>query len=279
VILVTGGAGFIGSRLCARLAALGRKVISLDDYSTGSTDNHVAGVDYRHGHTRAIAALVPEPPSQIFHLGEFARVELSFAREQAVLASNRDGTEAVFDYWLGHRCKIVYAGSSTRFACDGSQSPYSLTKRDNADRLMALGRTHRLAHAVAYFYNVYGPGERAGASGTLIEIFRQQRLAGAKLTVVAPGTQRRNFTHVDDIVDGLLLVAEHGIGAFAIGAAESYSVRHVAMMFGGAVEMLPSRKGNRFASSLDTSRIQALGWKQKRRLVEYVNTLLGERAA
>jgi UDP-glucose 4-epimerase len=273
VILVTGGAGFIGSRLCRALVARGESVVSLDDYSTGSRDNHVAGVIYIEGHTRAIAGLMPVAPSLIFHLGEYARVEASFADRDRVLESNVIGTEAVFDYWLRSRCKLVYAGSSTRFACDGSSSPYSVSKRDNAERLKALGLLSGLPHAITYFFNVYGPGERAGRYGTMIEIFRQCHLEGRKLPIVAPGTQRRNFTHVDDIVDGVLLVADSGLGEFQIGAMEDYSPLDVAHMFGRAHEFLPFRDGNRLDSTIDTRRIRDLGWRQRRRLRHYIDEI------
>lgn len=100
MILVTGGAGFIGSRLCARLAADGADVVSLDDYSFGSRKNHVPGVDYIEGSTRDIGELVREQPRLIYHLGEYSRVEASFADSERVHGSNVLGTAAVFDYWL-----------------------------------------------------------------------------------------------------------------------------------------------------------------------------------
>jgi UDP-glucose 4-epimerase len=118
---------------------------------------------------------------------------------------------------------------------------------------------------------VYGPRERSGAYGTLIEIFRQKKLSGEKLSINAPGTQRRNFTHVDDIVDGLLLVGEHGEGDdFGIGDKRAYSVLEVAEMFGGEIEMRPEVPGNRITSNIDTSKTELLGWSCKRALPEYI---------
>ena len=77
--LVTGGAGFIGSHLCRRLVLGGYDVISLDDYSTGGEDNHCPGVEYRRGHTLEAERIITERPDVIFHLGEYSRVESSFA--------------------------------------------------------------------------------------------------------------------------------------------------------------------------------------------------------
>jgi UDP-glucose 4-epimerase len=137
-----------------------------------------------------------------------------------------------------------------------------------------------LKYAITYFYNVYGPGERADAYGTLIEIFRQQRLAGRALTVVAPGTQRRIFTHVDDIVDGLVRIGEAGDGdEFGLGADEAYSVLEVAGMFGGLVDMLPERAGNRMDAWLNVARSQALGWKAERRLADYIAAIVAAPAS
>jgi UDP-glucose 4-epimerase len=123
---------------------------------------------------------------------------------------------------------------------------------------------------------VYGPGERAGTYGTLIEIFKQQRASGKSLTVRLPGTQERIFTHVDDIVDGLVLVGEKGAGdEFGLGAEESFSILEVARMFGGEIEMLPERKGNRTNAKLDATKSHGLGWKASRKLADYIEEIRG----
>ena len=90
--------------------------------------------------------------------------------------------------------------------------------------------------------------------------------------MVSPGTQRRNFTHVLDIVDGLVRVGERGAGdGFGLGASEDYSILEVANMFGGAVTMLPPRQGNRMSGVLNTKRAtEELGWKPTRHLEDYI---------
>lgn len=273
-ILVTGGAGFIGSHLCKRLRAEGHAVISLDNYFTGSRESHVDGVEYREGHTKDIAALVPETPDLIYHLGEYSRTEQSLEEPAVVWDLNARGTFAVLEFAREKGSKIIYAGSSTKFADGGmgrDQSPYAWTKAANTELVRNYGEWYGIRFAITYFYNVYGPGERAGTYGTLIEIFRQKMLAGLPLTVRMPGTQQRLFTHIDDIVDGLVLVGEKGEGdEFGLGSEESYSVLEVAKMFGGAIEMLPDRKGNRTSAKLDATKSHALGWRATRRLPEYV---------
>jgi len=274
-VAVIGGAGFIGSHLCCRLAARGARVISLDNYFTGSPDNHVPGVEYRRGHARDVAQLLPETPDLVFHLGEYSRVEKSFEEPDLVWDLNSVATFAVLEYCRARPgTKLVYAGSSTKFGDGGlgrDQSPYAWTKATNTELVRNYGAWYGMKYAVSYFYNVYGPGERAGAYGTVVEIFRGQRARGEALTVVTPGTQKRNFTHVDDIVDGLMIVGGRGEGDdLGMGAPESFSVLDVARMFRGPITMLPERKGNRMDASLDLSRMRALGWQATRRLPDYI---------
>lgn len=277
-IVVTGGAGFVGSHLCAALTKAGHHVISLDNYFTGSKDNHVSGVEYREGHTKDITKHIPEAPDLVYHLGEYSRVEVSLTEPEVVWDLNTAGSFGVFEFWRQQNkeknCKLVYAGSSTKFGDGGLGrvgSMYAWTKASNTELVENYGRWYSLPYAITYFYNVYGPGERTGKYGTVIEIFRQKTLAGEPLGVNAPGTQKRNFTHIDDIVDGLLLVGERGDGdEYGLGAEEAYSILDVAKLFGGTVQMRPEVAGNRMDSTLDTTKARALGWTAKRTLTDYI---------
>jgi UDP-glucose 4-epimerase len=274
IIVVTGGAGLVGSCLCARLLAQGHKVISLDNYFTGSTESHISGVDYRQGHSKDIEKHIAESPDLIYHLGEYSRVEVSLTEPALVWDLNMAGTFGVLEFWRKHQTKLVYAGSSTKFADGGmgrDQSPYAFTKATNTELVGNYADWYTLPYAITYFYNVYGPGERAGKYGTVIEIFRQKSAKGETLSVTAPGTQQRNFTHVEDIVNGLILVGEKGEGDdFGLGASESYSILDIAKMFGAEIEMRPEAKGNRMGAKLDVTKSQALGWRAERRLEDYI---------
>jgi UDP-glucose 4-epimerase len=273
-VLVTGGAGFVGSHLCGRLVREGYEVVSLDNYFTGSKENHVKGVDYREGHTKDIEKSIPESFDRIYHLGEYSRVEISLAEPQLVWDLNVAGTFGVAEFWRKRGGKLIYAGSSTKFADGGlgrDQSPYAWTKASNTELVRNYHEWYGLPYAITYFYNVYGPGERAGQYGTVIEIFKQKYLRGEPLTVNSPGTQRRIFTHVDDIVDGLMLVGEKGEGdEFGLGAEESHSILDIARMFGGSIEMRPEVPGNRMSAKLDATKAHALGWRAEKRIEDYI---------
>ena len=280
LILVTGGAGFIGSHLCERLVKDGHKVISLDNYFTGSRENHVAGVDYREGHTKDIERHISETPDLIYHLGEYSRVHKSLEEPQLVWDMNITGTLGVLEFWRKSGGKLVYAASSTKLSsthtADGTDgrdlSPYTWAKASNVDLVANYSRWYSLPYAIVYFYNVYGPRERAwGAYGTIVETFKQNFLQSKPHKINAPGTQTRAFTHVADTVAGICAAGEKGEGdGFNISSKDVHSIREVAEMFGGPIEMHPQTKISRSSGTDDTSKIESLGWKQKRHLKDYI---------
>lgn len=282
-ILVTGGAGFVGSHLCERLAEdKNNEVYSLDNYFTGSENNHVPNVNYIKGDTVEVAKLVSFTPDMVYHLGEYSRVEQSFDDIEMVWRYNKDGIFAVLEFVRKAGSKILYAGSSTKFGDGGlgrSASPYAWTKATNTELVMNYGDWFNVPYAITYFYNVYGKREIAtGKYATLIALFTEKMKANENLTIVSPGTQKRNFTHIDDIIDGLVLVGENGYGdEFGIGSPESFSILEVAEIFGGNVETLPERKGNRMTADVVTDKTQALGWNPKRKLEDYIELLKSNR--
>lgn len=275
-ILVTGGAGFVGSHLCERLSQdKNNEVSSLDNYFTGSTKNHVDNVTYIKGNTKDISDLVMFSPDIVYHLGEYSRVEQSFDDIEKVWEFNKEGTFAVLEFVRRVGCKILYAGSSTKFGDGGlgrSASPYAWAKATNSELVVNYGNWFNIPFVVTYFYNVYGPREiHVGKYATLIALFKEKMKNKEPLTIVSPGTQKRNFTHIEDIIDGLILVGENGYGdEFGIGVDDAYSIKEVAEMFGGEVKMLQERKGNRMIADVICKKTQALGWQPKRNIREYI---------
>ena len=279
-ILVTGGAGFIGSNLCERLVQNKEyDVYSIDNYFTGSTDNHIKDVTYINGSTSEIGGLVDFSPDVIYHLGEYSRVEQSFDDIEKVWRYNKDGIFSVLEFAKKTGAKIIYSGSSTKFGDGGlgrNQSPYAWTKASNTELVKNYGSWFNVPYAIVYFYNVYGNREiSTGKYATLIALFKEKMKKGEPLTVVSPGVQKRNFTHIEDIIDGLVLVGENGYGDdFGIGCSDSYSVLEIAQMFNGEIKMLPERSGNRMDADVVTSKIEALGWTARRSIKDYIESLV-----
>lgn len=277
-VLVTGGAGFIGSHLCEVLSKNGANVVSLDNYFTGSTANHVDGVDYINGCTSEINSTFDKKFDLVFHLGEYSRVEQSFLDIETVWQSNTTGTMQVLKYCSDTHVKLIYAGSSTKFGDNGTnarESPYAWTKASNTELIHNFAKWYGLHFAIAYFYNAYGPRElKDGSYATLIARFAELWRKKEPLTVVRPGTQTRNFTHVEDIVQGLLLVAQYGEGdGYGIGSDDEYTVLQVAELFGGEIQFLSKRKGNRMNAPVQNDKIKQLGWKQTKYLPAFINEI------
>ena len=153
-----------------------------------------------------------------------------------------------------------------------NSSPYAWTKAVNTELVINYGNWFKVPYVVTYFYNVYGEREiKEGKYATLIALFKEKMKNGDALTVVSPGTQRRNFTHVSDIINALVLVGRNGHGdEFGIGSDEAFSVKEVAEMYNGKIEMLPERRGNRMDAEVISDKTKALGWRPKKKLKDYI---------
>lgn len=281
-ILVTGGTGFVGSNLCYKLAINpNNNVYSLDNYFTGSSSNEISpNVSYIKGDTRDIFSLIDFTPDIIYHLGEYSRVEQSFNDIKLVHEYNVQGTASVLEFVKHRGSKLVYAGSSTKFVDEDNyvQSPYAWSKAMNTELVKKYHEWYGIDYAITYFYNVYGPGEIArGQYATLIAKYIDLYKAGKPLPVVNPGTQCRNFTHVEDIVDGLVKVGERGFGdEYGIGNPKAYSIDVVANMFpGSSIKLLPERKGNRIkATPVLSEKTMDLGWQPRYSLEDYIKNAI-----
>jgi len=276
-ILVTGGAGHVGSHIIEILVRdPNNQVISLDNYFNGSTKNHINGAEYRRGHTKNIDQLIPETPDIVFHLGEYARVTPSFDDVEKVYDMNIVGTFAVVEFCRKRGVgKLVYAASSTKFAIEGDgrhQNPYSFSKATNVDLINDYGRWYNLPYAICYFYNAFGPREKGiGVYATLIAKFEQMYLKGEPFTVVKPGTQKRNFTYVGDLARGIISVAEKGQGdGYALGNTKGYSVIEIAEAFGGPIKMVDGYPGRAESGESPKKAREELGWDTTIDILDYI---------
>ncbi len=274
-ILVTGGAGFVGSNLIARLLSLGHEVHSVDNYSTGSRANEHDGCTYVDGSVHHIDTLFPGHKFDvIFHLAAIARIQPSFEMPLQVFDSNVAGTHLVLEYARTIGAKVVFAGSSSRWH-DPEQSPYAMSKYIGEQLCRMYKSSFGTNVQIARFYNVYGPGEILnGDFATIIGIWRRKRELGEPLPIYGDGEQRRDFTHIFDICDGLVRIMENN-GAtteWELGTGVNYSINEVCDMFEGQARVyLPDRKHNyRETIRMDDAALTELGWHPEDRIAEYV---------
>ncbi len=281
IVLVTGGAGHVGSHLIEELIKdPNNKIISLDNYFNGSQENHLQGAEYRTGHTKDIDKLIPETPDIVYHLGEYARVTPSITEPQKVYDMNTLGTFAVVEFCRQRKVgKLVYAASSTKFASNGEErhaNPYSFTKAVNVDLINNYGRWYNLPYAICYFYNAFGPREKDDeVYGTLIAKFQRYYLENKPLTVVNPGTQKRNFTYVKDLARGMILVGEKGSGdGYTLSHKKEYSVTQIAQAFDGPIEYVDGYPGRTESGNApDKTRVE-LGWDTTIDIIDYIKDFI-----
>lgn len=276
-ILVTGGAGHVGSHIIEILVKdPSNQVISLDNYFNGSTDNHINGADYRQGHTKDIDKLIPETPDIVFHLGEYARIAPSFNDIEKVYDMNIVGTFSVVEFCRKRGVgKLVYAASSTKFANEGKErheNPYSFTKATNVDLINNYGRWYNLPYAICYFYNAFGPREKGiGKYATLIAKFEQIYLNEEPFPVINPGTQKRNFTYVEDLARGIILTAEKGQGdGYALENTKEYSIIEIANAFGGPIKYIDGYSGRAESGEAPDKAREELGWETTVDILDYI---------
>ena len=259
IILVTGGAGFVGTNLIKLiLKKTNYKIISLDDYSSGTKFNHLnnSRIKYIKGKTKNISNLIKNPIKikSVFHFGEFARIYQSFIKMNECIDSNSVGTNAVFNFCLKNKIKLIYSATSASLGNKGKDknlSPYAFFKSKNLELLENLKKWFHFKFEVIYFYNVYGPHQICkGDMSTVIGIFENHYKKGKALPVVKPGTQTRRFTHINDTINICYLAWKKNLCRhYSISNKKSYSIIEVAKMFKSKIKFLPKRQGERYASA------------------------------
>ena len=260
-LVITGGAGFVGSNLISfLLKKTNYEIISLDNYSTGNKKNHIKDkrIKYLKSDTKNISKTLKKYKNKIqslFHFGEFARIYQSFLKMDDCLSSNSVGSNAVFNFCLTNKIKLIYSATSASIGNNGADkdlSPYAFTKAKNLEMLENFKKWFNFKYEVIYFYNVYGPKQIcSGSMATVIGIFEDQYKKKIPLTVVKPGTQTRRFTHIYDTVEACFYAwKKNKCRHYSISNRKSYSIIQVAEMFNSKIKFLPFRTGERYASAL-----------------------------
>ncbi len=287
LIIVTGGAGFVGSNLIELLVKKTKyQIISLDNYSSGSRKNHIKNkrVNYLKGDTLKIKIILEKYKTRIksvFHFGEFSRIYQSFKKFNECYQSNSIGSQAVFKFCLDNKIKLIYSATSASLGNKGNDknlSPYAFTKSKNLELLENLKKWFNFKFEIIFFYNVYGPKQiKVGDMATVIGIFEYQYLNKKPLTVVKPGNQTRRFTHIFDTVQVCYEAFRlDKCKYYSISNKNSYSILKVAKMFKSKIVLLKPRLGERYASALtkinnNNKIIQKFG---KLQLKDYISSFI-----
>jgi UDP-glucose 4-epimerase len=280
-ILVTGGLGFIGSNLIKRLVAEGHSVDCIDDLSTGTLDNKIDGCTYHIADCNDINQQLDTAYDVIFHLAALARIQASFIKPYDTYNSNTSATHQVLEYARKHGSKVVYAGSSSKWH-NPRISPYALSKFLGEELCKMYEECYGMKVQIARFYNVYGPNEIVdGDYAAVIGIWRKQVRDNQPITIIGDGEQRRDFTHVDHIVDGLIRImnTEHYLqDAWELGTGVNYSMNEVAAMFvdkfNCTTTYLPDQKGNYRTTLRERDvALELLNWMPTDKLKQYINGL------
>tara|TARA_B110000908_G_C10178668_1_gene414529 strand:+ start:384 stop:1247 length:864 start_codon:yes stop_codon:yes gene_type:complete len=279
-ILITGGAGFIGTNLIKKLLSSGHDIISIDNYSTGKKENHIEGVKYYL--KSDITDILEDPPWQlitfkpdiVFHMAAIARIQPSFERPEEYINTNFKGTYEVVKYCIKHNTPLIYAGSSSHHSGKFS-NPYTFSK-DMGEEVIQLYQKHfGLRSSIARFYNVYGPYQLTeGGYTTLIGRWLNNIKNNIQCEIYGDGTKRRDFTHVDDIVDALIRIInkkEYG-HIFELGREKNHSVLDVAKMFNIDPLYKEDKPGEAQETLSDSSLAKnKLGWVPSKNLEDYIS--------
>ena len=283
-ILVTGGAGFVGTNLIKRLLNDGHNVISIDNYSTGKEENHQDGcLYYKYDLSYKYIRDDGDRYDIIYHIAALARIQPSLKDPYKSLYNNFVSTLNILEYARQNNISFIYAGSST-FHHGLYSSPYAWSKYGGEELCKLYSSVYDINTSICRFYNVYGSHQlEEGDYSTVLGIFEKQYRERKPLTITADGKQRRDFTHIDDIVDGLIKCSEHKFKAefFELGSGINFSINEVADMFGKDYprEYLPLRRGEYDRTLCDYSAAKLkLGWSPTKSLKDYIKTVISDKS-
>ena len=216
----------------------------------------------------------------IFHFGEFSRIYQSFLHYDKCIRSNLKGSFEVVTFATKNNIKIIYSATSSMLGNNGKDenlSPYTWSKAKNIELIKNFNNWFGLKYEIVFFYNVYGPGQiKNSKMSAVIGIFETQYKSKKPLTVVKPGTQKRDFTHIDDIVRGCYLAWKKGRQSeYLLGTQKQYSIVEIAKMFKTKIRYIPYREGERFKSSISNNNaLKDLGYKANINIKDYINNFI-----
>ena len=279
-VLITGGAGFIGTALIKKLLKEGHQVISIDDYSIGLKGNHIDGCEYFDGKIEHIEkySKLNRNFDLVYHLAALSRIQPSFNNPDETFRVNTIGTQKVLEWARYKNAKVIYAGSSSRWH-NPYQSPYAACKHMGEEACKMYKKTYGMDIEIVRFYNVYGPGEILdGDWAAVIGKWRRQVRDGEPITIVGDGEQRRDFTYIDDIIDGLWKIGMKDVkheDAWELGTGNNYSINQIYGWFKERFNVeainIPNQSGNYKETIRENDdSLKQLNWKPTDQLKNYI---------
>jgi UDP-glucose 4-epimerase len=288
-VLVTGGAGFIGSHVAEALVARGKDVVVLDDLSSGKRENLPEGAELVEGDIREPQdeLFAGVKPDVCFHLAAQADVRVSVARPEHDARINVIGTINLLEAAREHGTQLVFSstGGAIYGECDGPApenaprqplAPYGTSKLAGEEYLATYNRLHGTKHVALRYGNVYGPRQDPHGEAGVVAIFLKRFLSGEQPKIFGDGKQTRDYVYVVDVVRATLAAAERDGGVYNVGTGRETSVvelfdlcRRVAGKGDVEPEFAPPRPGELQRSVLDVSRaVDELGWRPEHSLEE-----------
>ena len=272
-ILVTGGAGFVGTNLIKRLLKEGYEVTSIDNYNTGLESNHQEGCKYLNFDIRTVYDYNFIKPDVIFHMAAIARIQPSFENPKDYFTVNANGTMNIVEWCSKNNVPLIYAGSSSKHS-GKFKNPYTFSKDIGEDIIKLYEEHFNLSSTITRFYNVYGPYQLTeGGYTTLIGRWLYNMENNIQCEVYGDGEQRRDFTHVDDIVEALVNIMDNKVYGydFELGRGKNVSVNEVAEMMNIIPIYKDPKPGEaRHTLNQDQQAGIILGWNPKINLIDYL---------
>ncbi len=277
-VLVTGGAGFIGSHLVDRLLSLGHRVVVIDDLSTGRLQHVNKGATFHHTSINRLdldEIIEREQPSVIYHLAAQVSVTESVKNPVRDAEINIQGTVRLIELARSHGVdKFIFAssggaiyGEPQYLPCNEGHplnplSPYALSKHVGEQYLALYGNTFRLDYVTLRYGNVYGPRQDPYGEAGVVAIFTRAMLEGKQPRIYGSGEQERDFVYVDDVVEANIQAMGRGQGEYNIGTGQGTSVNRLFELLKGIVKYRwsplygPARPGEVFKICLDSSKLE-----------------------
>jgi UDP-glucose 4-epimerase len=293
--IVTGGAGFIGSHLVDRLCELGHEVIVIDNESSTVHESfwYNPTVKYNNNYYKYDIAdydrIRPlfDGVDYVFHLAAESRIQPAIENPLLCFRTNSFGTAVILQCAREAGVKkVMYSSTSSAYGLKNEPpleesmpndclNPYSVAKTSGEEACKMYTKLFGLPTVIFRYFNVYGPREPLkGPYAPVVGLFIRQHKAGEPLTIVGDGLQRRDFTHVDDVVDANILAMQKDVQygtTYNIGTGKNNSVLELAKMISDTVKFIPPRPAEaRITLANNTKAKTILGWNPKKEIHEYI---------